>query len=101
MNTQKVDGISLKMFEMIIALFKFKNKKTKLCFFEKTFFIANLSINLILKMLFLRLNDVQVYFLILELFQKAYITTTRAIKTTKSIELIEKKEFAVIALKFK
>lgn len=44
-GAQKIDGSILKTFKIILASFQVKKKLWKARFFEKTFLLANISIN--------------------------------------------------------
>lgn len=59
--------------------------------------MANLSMYIAVKMLFLTLSNVEIYFFNQDLSQGLY-TIAEASLTIKQIELIENKEFAVAAL---
>lgn len=55
---------------MIIALFEIKDKKNKCEFFKEIFLLANLSIYMVLEILFLILNNIKINFQELELYWK-------------------------------
>ena len=82
---------------MVIAAFLVTDKANQVKFFQETFLVANVSLKIVLRMLFFTLNDANVDFLDQELRLKTYITK-EAFLTTRRIELIDKKEFAAIAL---
>lgn len=62
MSAQKINVSRLELFEIIIALFKIDDKDKKSHFFEKTFLLTNIGINIAFKMLFLILNNVELNF---------------------------------------
>ena len=66
-------------------------------FFQKTFLLANISAEVVLGMLFLTLSNANIRFVEKELIWRFY-TTAKALPTTKRVELINKKEFAKVAL---
>ena len=66
-------------------------------FFEKTFLVANVSLEVVFGMLFITLSVADVDFSGRELWWKTY-TTEEALPTTRRVELVEKKEFAAAAL---
>lgn len=82
------------MSTIVKTMVEIKNNETKSCFFKKTFLFSNLSMNFILKMQFLNLNNVKINFLEFETFWWIYISK-KTILITKYIELIEKKEFGL------
>ena len=59
--------------------------------------MINVSLKVVLGMLFLNLSGVDVDFLGWKLYQRIY-TTEKAISTTKYIKLVSKKEFAATVL---
>lgn len=61
-STQKIDGSRLMIYRMVIALFQLDNKDKKSHFFKKTFLLANISIDVALKMFFLILSNIEVNF---------------------------------------
>lgn len=63
---------------------------------KKTFFLFNLSLEIILEISFLTLNNIEINFLKLKFFFTNYILT-ETILTTKHIKLEGKTEFAVAA----
>lgn len=78
---------------MIIAQFLIQNKLEIGWFFDKTFLIADISMELILEMPFLTLSNENTRFLERgDLTWKNY-TITEALLTAKRIELINKKKF--------
>lgn len=64
-------------------------------FFEKTFLLANICINIALRMLFLNLSNAEIHFLEQKLNKKLY-TTIGNLPTIKQVELIRKKKFAIV-----
>ena len=61
-GSQKIDGLLLVTYGMILADFSVQDKLGKVQFFEKTFLLANTSIKMVLKMLFLTFSDVDMQF---------------------------------------
>ena len=82
---------------MAVTAFSVKDRANRVKFFEETFLVAIVSPEVVLGMLFLTLSDADVDFLGRELRWRTY-TTEEALLTTRRIELIGKKEFAVAAL---
>ena len=96
-GAQKIDGSTLKSFGMVLASFQVEDKFGKARFFQETFLLANISMEVVLGMLFLTLSNADVQFIEKELIRRSY-TTTKALPTTKWVELINKRKFAKIAL---
>ena len=92
-GAQKIDGFNLQMFVMVLADFQVEDKLGKARFFQETFILADISVEVVLGMLFLTFSNVDVQFVEKELTWKSY-TTAIALPTTKWVELINKKEFA-------
>lgn len=94
-SAQKIDGTTLETYKMVIVAFSMTDKAEKVCFFEETFLLANVSMisDVVLEMPFLTLSNADVNFPDWELLWRSY-TTLKALPTT---ELIGKKEFAAIA----
>lgn len=82
---------------MVIVDFSIHNKVKKVCFFEKTFMLANSTIDVALKIFFFTLNNINVCFTNRKLYWKSY-TVFEALLTTCHIELIDQKEFVAAAL---
>ena len=61
-GTQKIDGTTLEIYKMVVAVFSITNQANKVRFFEKIFPVANVSPDMVLKMLFLTLNDANINF---------------------------------------
>ena len=66
-------------------------------FFQKTFLLDDISTKVVLGIPFLTLSNADVQFVEKKLTWRFYITS-KALSTTKRIELIDKKEFAKVAL---
>ena len=61
-RTQKIDGSPLITYGMVLASFSVQNKLGKVWFFEETFLLADTSMNVVLRMLFLIFLDTDVQF---------------------------------------
>ena len=59
-EAQKIDGTTLENLGMVIAIFSVHNKARKVCFFEETFLLADINMDVILGMLFLTLSNADV-----------------------------------------
>lgn len=82
---------------MIIANIRLKNKLKKVQFFLKAFLLANISVKMVLEMLFLTFNRAKLRFAKKKLIQRSY-TAVKALFTTRRIKIINKKEFTSVVL---
>ena len=96
-GAQKIDSTMLDTFKMVVVAFSVTNKANQVRFFEETFLIANVSLEIVLGILFLILSGADVNFFGQELWWSAY-TTKKTLLTTRRVELVSKKEFAAVAL---
>ena len=96
-DTEKIDGLALKIYGMVIASFLVQDRLEMVWFFEKTFLLANTNIQVVLKMAFLIFLDTNIWFAEKELTWRSYMTV-KALPTTRRVKLINKKEFAAAAI---
>ena len=96
-GAQKIDGSYLDIFGMVIADCSVKNKLGRVRFFEETFLLANIGLEVVLKMLFLTLSKANIWFAEQELVWRTY-TAAEALPTTRRVEIIDKGEFAAATL---
>ena len=96
-GTQKVDDSKLNIFDIIIASLSKKNKEEKSCIFEKMFLLANISMNIALKISFLTLSNIEINFVGHHIYWRIY-TVAKVLLIVRQVELIRKKEFADVAL---
>lgn len=61
-GAQKIDGLTLVTYGMVIAGFSLQDKLGRVWFFEKTFLLADISREVVLGMLFLTLSNANVNF---------------------------------------
>ena len=87
----------LDTFGIVVTTFSVTDKANWVRFFEATFLVANVSLEVVFKMSFLIMNGADVNFLGQELLWKTY-TTKEALPTTKRVELVGKKYFVAAAL---
>ena len=66
-STQKIDGITLKTYGMVVTAFSVTDQASKVSFFEKTFLVVNISPDVVFWMLFLTLSGANIDFLKREL----------------------------------
>ena len=59
-RAQKIDGSTLKTFEMVLASFQVEDKLRKIRFFQETFLLADISTGVVLGMPFLTLSNANV-----------------------------------------
>lgn len=81
------------MFGMVLASFQIEDKLGRARFFQETFLLAAISINVILGILFSILNNTDIVFIDWELTWRSY-TSVEALPRTKQVEIIYKKDFA-------
>ena len=96
-GAQKIDGSHLNTFGMVIAGFSLQDKLKKVRIFQETFLVANTRIEVVLGMLFLTFSNADIRFAERELVWRTY-SAAEALPTTQKVEIIDKKEFAVVAL---
>ena len=59
-SAQKIDDTTLETYGMMVAAFSVTDQADKVRFFEKSFLVANVSPDMVLKMLFLTLSDADI-----------------------------------------
>ncbi len=96
-GAQKIDGITLKTYGMVVSTFSVSDKDRKERFFEESFLLADVRPNIMLEMPFLTMSNADVNFQAWDLQWRSY-TTGEVLPTTRRVELIGKKEFTAAAL---
>lgn len=98
-GAQEINDSALKTYGMTTAGFLVEDKRGRTRFFEKTFLLADISMEVILGMPFFSFSHVDIDFKTAteELTWRTY-TTTEAIPTARQVELIDKYEFVKVAL---
>ncbi len=61
-EAQKIDGTTLKTYEMVVFTFSILDKDCRGRFFEKSFLLADVKLNVVVEMLFLIMNNADVDF---------------------------------------
>ena len=61
-KAQKIDGFTLNPFEIVLADFQIENKLSKAWFFQKTFLIVNITLEVIFGMSFLTFSNIDIQF---------------------------------------
>ena len=82
---------------MMIADFQVEDKGGRARFFQEAFLIVDTKFEVILEMSFLKISNTNVAFGKKTLTQKFYITS-KTLPTTKQVQLVDPKEFIIIAL---
>ena len=96
-DTSKINRSLLATYGMVIAAFQVLDMLGCSWFFQETFLLANISMEVVLGILFLTLSNVNIQFTKKELTWRTY-TTKEALPTTRLVKLINWKEFAKAAL---
>ena len=94
---QKIDRSHLDIFGIVIANCLVNNKLKKIQFFQKSFLLANIGLEVVLGMLFLTFSRANIQFAEQEFVLRTY-TAIEALLITKRVEIIDKKKFTVEAL---
>lgn len=83
---------------MILSSFFFQNNLERVSFFEETILVANINIEVVLKILFLSFNNIDNEFIELKkLIWRSY-SITKVLSTINQIKLINKRKFAIVVL---
>ena len=96
-GAQKIDGSALRTYGMAIAGFSIQDKSGRARFFEETFLLADTSMEVVLGMPFLSLSNADIQFDTESFTWRSY-SAAEALPTTRQVELINKHEFAKVAL---
>ncbi len=82
---------------MVVSAFFVSDKDGRERFFEESFLLADIKSDIVLGMSFLTMNNIDVNFQARDLQWRSY-TTGDILPTTRRVELIKKKKFAIVAL---
>lgn len=93
----KIPGYISKTFKIVFASYQVKKKLGHIQYFQKTFLLNDISIEIMLKMTFLVFSSVKIPFVEKKITQQFY-TLAKTFTTTKQVELINKNKFTKIAL---
>ena len=96
-GAQKIDGSALETFRMDIADFQVEDKGGRSRFFQDTFLVADTKFEVILEIPFFKLSNADMSFSEGTLTWKSY-TINKALSTTKQVQLVDPKEFVIVAL---
>lgn len=61
-RAQKIDGFIFKMFGIVLPSFQVKNKRERAYFFQKILLLANINIEVILKIFFFTVSNTNIQF---------------------------------------
>ena len=96
-DIQKIDGLLLGTYSMVIAIFQVVHKLGRPRFFQKTFLLADISMKVVLGMPFLIFGNLDIQFAKKELTWRTY-TTKKTLPNTWRVKIIDQKKFAKVAL---
>ena len=96
-GAQKIDGTTLETYGMVVSTFFVSDKDDREWFFEKSFLLADVKVEIILGIPFLTIRNADVNFIARDLQWRSY-TIGDILRTIRQVELIGKKEFAVVFL---
>lgn len=97
-EAQKIDGLLLKTHGMVSMIFSLRDNLERIRFFEETFLLADTSIEIVLRISFLFLSNVDIKFEKLgNLIWRSY-NNIEALATISWVKLIDKGEFAKTAV---
>ena len=82
---------------MVIADFQVEDKSGRPRFFQETFLVANTNFEVVLRISFLKISNASIAFGEETLTWKSY-TTNEALPTTEQVQLVDPKEFVIVAL---
>ena len=97
-SAQKINRFYPDIFGIVISDYSVKNRLKRVRFFPETYLLANISLKVVLEMLFLIFGKTKIRFAEQELVWRTYIDI-ETLPTTRSVEIFNKREFAVAALK--
>ena len=84
-GAQKIDGSTLETYGMASARFSLQDSLGRVRFFEETFLLADISMEVVLRMPFLSFNNADFLFSAEELTWRSY-TVAEALPTAKQVE---------------
>ena len=82
---------------MVLATFQLENKQERTRFFQETFLMPDIAIEIVLEILFLAFSKVEINFAEWELIRRTY-SLDEALPTTKRVQIINCRKFAAAAL---
>ena len=94
---QKINGSYLDIIGMVIADCSDKNKLGSVRFFQETFLLANIGLEMVLRMLLLTLSKADIWFAEYKLVWRTYMAV-EALPMTRRVKFIDKREFVAAVL---
>ena len=95
-SVEKIDGFYLDIFAMVIVDCSVKDKLGTVRFFQETFLLTNIGLEMVQRIFFLTLSKANICFAEWELVWRTYMAA-EVLSTTRRVEIIDKKEFLVAA----
>ena len=89
-NVQKIDSLSLATYNIVIAAFQVVDKLNRFWIFQETFLLADISMEVVLGMLFLTFSNADVQFAELKVTWRIYIIK-KALPITCQVKIINRK----------
>ena len=99
-DAQKINSSKQNIFGIIIASFSVEDKEKKSRFFEETFLLADISIDIALRTSFFTLSNDEIDLVGCHIYWRTY-TVTKILLTMRQVKLIGIKEFAAVILYLK
>lgn len=96
-STQKINKSYLNIFEIIIADCLVNNKLKRVQFFLEIFLLANICINVVLRISFLNFKMANIQFIEQKLIWSTY-KTTMALSKRRQVNIINKRKFVKAAI---
>lgn len=96
-EAEKIDGTTLGTYGMIVFTFSMSDKNSRERFFEGSFLLADIKSDVVVRMSFLIISNIDIDFQAQDIQWRSY-TTENVFSTTEKVELIGKKEFIASAL---
>lgn len=90
--TLKIDSTILEISEILVFIFSILDKESRERFFEKSFLLTDIKLDIVLGISFLAISNTNIDFQARNLQQRSY-TIKDKLLTTKKVELIRKKIF--------
>lgn len=96
-DAQKIDCSRLKTYEIVIVFFQVDDKDRKSRFFEETFLLIDIGMNIAFEIRFLTLSNVKINSNNKKLKLRLY-TVADHLSNTRQVELVRKKKFVIVVL---
>ncbi len=96
-KAQKIDGTTLETYGIVVSTFSVLDKDGRERFFERSFLLANVKLDIMLGIPFLTMSNTNVDFQAQDFQWRSY-TTRNLLSTTRWVELIGNKKLVAAAL---